>query len=79
MLNSRQNFGDLERLESGAVIDPIHFQTNVGQLFDDLFQRRIGFKVILEPGKCELHLLILSCLYALKPPNSVGMSRGRKP
>ncbi|MCY1302136.1 hypothetical protein D9M70_517800 [compost metagenome] len=58
MRNGSQNLGDLERLESGAVIDPIHFQTNISKLLDDLSKRRIGFKVILEPGKREFHLFI---------------------
>ncbi|MCY1503245.1 hypothetical protein D9M68_373650 [compost metagenome] len=116
MLLGRDDLGDDEGLEGGLVVDVLDLEPDHRQPRADLFQRSVGIKVVLEPGKREFH--DFTCVLehfavrwhhltshkcgktkrksgsanecerirsdqlrdqAERPPNSVGMSSGRKP
>ncbi|MNL54678.1 hypothetical protein D3C87_1780280 [compost metagenome] len=82
MLLGGNDLGDDERLEGGLVIDVLDLEPDHRQARADRFQRSVGFKVVLEPGKREFHDFTCVLIFrdqAERPPNKVGMSSGRKP
>ena len=63
---------DAERREPGRrVLDALDLQPDARERLDDRLQRRVGLKMVLEPGEGELH--------APTPPLSVGTSNAAKP
>src|SRR5690606_5499500 len=60
MLFSGQDLGDDEGLERSLVIDAFNLEPDHRQLLDDLIERGVRVEVILEPGKSEFHVAVLS-------------------
>ena len=56
MLLGRGDLGDGKAFQfGGGVFDTFHFQTDVGQGFQDFLQGRGGLQVVFEPGQGEFH------------------------
>ena len=55
MLFGGDDAGDRERLERRLVVHQLYFEPDHRQALDDLVERGVGFKMVLEPGECEFH------------------------
>ena len=72
MLLAGNDMADDKILESGgAVVQRFEFESKRCQLVRDLVQRRVGLKMVLQPGQRELH--------GVSPRSRVGTSSGTKP